>query len=462
VRSGWKFRTWPVAAVALSALLVLVAGGVLASAKRAHDIYSRLDALNGHYHEVDYKLRRLRSDVNLSGIYVRDYLLDSARERAPVYRQRIADYRIANLQTFEELRGLAAGTPDVAPRLTSLRSKLDDYWQTLDPLFDWTPNDKVSHSAQFLRNEVLPRREAVLAIATEIEEINNATLAAQRKEVAAQQAALRGDQYRVLWTTLLLGSIVAVTAVYQLRRLERHSDEQRRLAQEAEKQMRLLSQQLVATQEAERTNLSRELHDHVGQVLTALRMELGTIDRLGGAGDVRVGRALHEARQLVDSLVRTVRHLALGLRPSMLDDLGLQSALEWHASDFSRRYGLPVQLTISGDLDRLPEQHRTCTYRIVQEALTNCIRHAAATCVRVTVTGRAASLDLAIVDDGIGFRVDSRKTGLGLRGIEERARELGGTIEIHSLPGAGTSLLVRLPSPCNLMKEEAPLARSAS
>jgi signal transduction histidine kinase len=452
------FRTWPVAAIAFGALLVLVAVAVLASARRAQEIYSRLDALNGRYHDVDYKLRRLRSDVNLSGIFVRDYLLDPVRERAPEYRRRIVEFRRANMQTFDELRTLAASNPDVGQRLAGLRAKLDDYWQTLDPLFDWTPAEKASQSAHFLRTEVLPRREAVLAIASEIEEINNATLAAQRTEVAAQQAQLRRDHYTLLWTTLLLGSIVALTAVYQLRRLEHRSDEQRRHAEEAETGMRRLSQQLVAAQEAERTSLSRELHDHVGQVLTALRMELGTIDR--SAADPRIAGSVQEARQLVDSMVRTVRHLALGLRPSMLDDLGLQSALEWHASDFSRRYGLPVHLTITGDLDRLPEQHRTCTYRIVQEALTNCIRHAAASCVRVTVTGRAESLDVAVVDDGIGFRVDARKTGLGLRGIEERARELGGTIEIQSVPGAGTSLLVRLPSPEDL-NQEVMLAHSA-
>ncbi len=143
--------------------------------------------------------------------------------------------------------------------------------------------------------------------------------------------------------------------------------------------------------------------------------------------------------------MRTVRDLALGLRPSMLDDFGLQPALEWHVRDFTRRYGLPVQLNVNGDLQRLPDQFRTCVYRVVQEALTNCVRHAAATCIRVTVTGHQDGLDVTVVDDGIGFDVERQKTGLGLRGIEERARELGGRVEIRSVKGAGTSLLIRLP-----------------
>ena len=120
-------------------------------------------------------------------------------------------------------------------------------------------------------------------------------------------------------------------------------------------------------------------------MLTALRMELGRIDRLRAAGDTRVAAAVTECRQLVDDMVHIVRDLALGLRPSMLDDFGLQPALEWLARDFTRRSNVPVELHVFGALDALGEQHRTCIYRVVQEALTNCVRHARATAIRVHV-----------------------------------------------------------------------------
>jgi signal transduction histidine kinase len=454
-----RFKTWPVAALALSALLLLVVVAVLESSRRAQEIYARLDDLNLRYHEVENKLRKLRSDVNMSGIYVRDYLLDPVRERAPQYRQRIAQHRSNSLAMFEDLKTLTRGRPGTDDRLNTLQAQLEGYWQSLDPLFDWTPNEKSSESASFLRNEVIPRREGLLEMATEIERLNDATLAAQRTEVQLQHARLRGDLYKLLAFSLLLGGAVAVTTVIRLRRLERRSDEQRAAAETAEQHMRELSQQLVATQEAERTNLSRELHDHVGQVLTALRMELGSIDRLRAPSDEPLGRAVQECRLLVDSMVRTVRDLALGLRPSMLDDFGLQPALEWHARDFTRRYGLPVHLNMNGDLHRLPDDYRTCIYRVVQEALTNCVRHAAATCIRVTVTGHPDGLDVTVVDDGIGFDMDRKKSGLGLRGIEERVRELGGSVEIRSVKGAGTSLLIRLPR--YDIHEEAALARIA-
>ncbi|HVL70012.1 MAG TPA: sensor histidine kinase [Vicinamibacterales bacterium] len=438
-----RFRTWPVAAVALGALLALVVVSVLESARRAQEIYTRLDELNLRYHDVEAKLRRLRSDVNLSGIFVRDYLLDP--ERAPTYRVRLAEFRAANRQAFDDLRALLRGNGENDQRLVSLQGKLDEYWQALDPLFGWTPTERLSQSAAFLRADVIPRREAVLAIAQEIEELNRATLAVQRTQVARQQTELRTALYRLLWASVLLGLVVAATAILRLRRLEQRSEEERVIAEQAERRMRELSQQLVATQEEERKHLSRELHDHVGQVLTALRMELGSIDRLRAPDDAPLARAVAEARQLVDNMVRTVRDLALGLRPSMLDDFGLQPALEWHVRDFTRRYGLHVDLHVTGDLQALPEQHRTCVYRVVQEALTNCVRHAAASCIRITVKGDSERLSVVVVDDGVGMNPKQRGGGLGLRGIEERVRDLGGLFEIHSTPGVGTSLTIALP-----------------
>jgi signal transduction histidine kinase len=299
----------------------------------------------------------------------------------------------------------------------------------------------------------------VLAIAQEIEELNNANLAEQRAEVTRRQSAFRDDLLRLLSRSLLLGLIVALTVVFRLRVLERRSEEQRAIAEDAERQMRQLSQRLVATQEDERKDLSRELHDHVAQVLTALRMELGRIERMRPAADVRLGAAVTECRHLVDKMFRTVRDLALGLRPSMLDDLGLQPALEWHVRDVTRRYGVDVELSVHGDFDALPDRYRTCVYRAIQEALTNCIRHAEACSIKVSVTGHDDRLDVSVTDDGIGLDPARRHDGLGLRGIEERVKELHGTAAIHSATGAGTALMIRLPLPARI--PEVQLARAA-
>ena len=183
-----------------------------------------------------------------------------------------------------------------------------------------------------------------------------------------------------------------MAAVIRLRMVERRSEEQRSLAEAAERHTRLLSHRLVAAQEDERKNLSRELHDHVAQVLTALRMELGRIERTTPLCRRAAGGAVAECRRLVDQMFKTVRDLALGLRPSMLDDLGLQPALEWHVRDFIQRYDVTVDLSLSGELDVLPDRQRTCIYRAVQEALTNCVRHAQA-----RASSRSSSADAASV-----------------------------------------------------------------
>ena len=451
-----RFRTWPVAALGLGSLLLLIALSMSAASRKAQEIYTQLDQLNTHHHDVDVKLRRLRSDVNLSGVFVRDYLLDIAREHAAEYRQSLTEFRETNLATVAELRGVAGPH---AEQILSLQAKLDDYWQTFEPLFDWTPAEKIFRSGGFLRREVVPRREAVLAIAQEIEELNNANLAEQRAEVARRHAAFRDHLRGLLWQTLLLGVVVALTVVSRLRVLERRSEGHRSIAEDAERQMRQLSQRLVATQEEERKNLSRELHDDVAQVLTALRMELGRIERTRPSADARLGAAVAECRQLVDQMFRTVRDLALGLRPSMLDDFGLQPALEWHVRDLTRRYGVDVELTVHGDLDVLPDRYRTCVYRAIQEALTNCVRHAKARSIKVSVTGHDDRLDVSVTDDGIGFDPARRRDGLGLRGIDERVKELHGTMTIGGAAGEGARLTIHLPLPARLM--EVPLARAA-
>jgi signal transduction histidine kinase len=190
------------------------------------------------------------------------------------------------------------------------------------------------------------------------------------------------------------------------------------------------------------------LHDEIGQLLTALRMELSTLEELRKIEDFRFNDRLNDARELAGQALNGVRDLAMGLRPSVLDDLGLAPALRWQAREFSRRFGIPVTVQIDGSLEPLPETHRTCIYRVTQESLTNVARHAGARNIRVTLHGDSELLCLAVQDDGIGF--DTRigqANGLGLIGIEERVRQLGGRVSIVTEPSKGTLLQVEIPRP---------------
>jgi signal transduction histidine kinase len=175
-------------------------------------------------------------------------------------------------------------------------------------------------------------------------------------------------------------------------------------------------------------------------------MELGNLERIRAATGVDLGPHLDQAKKLAETTLKTTRDIAMGLRPAMLDLLGLGPALEWQAREFSRRYNTPIQLEMDGDLKDLSDRHRTYLYRIVQEGLTNCARHAQAKNIRVRLEDANGQVALTVEDDGIGFDAHAGVVyGLGLLGLTERVRELSGNIAIESQPGKGTKLAVVLP-----------------
>lgn len=444
--AGVRIRSGLFVALALAGLLGLIATSILATRHKTQAVYTELDEVNILHRHVEAKLRRLRSDIHLSGIFVRDYLLDTSQETGPTYRERLTELRGATTGTIAELERSVG--PRQAERIAGLQLKLEDYWKAFDPILDWTPAEKTALSSSFLRREVLPRREAVLVIAQAIEEFNNENNRQQREEVAGKERDLHAYLNQMLVISLIAGGLVSLATVLRIHVLEKRSERQQSRAEHAEDEMRSLTQQLVRAQEEERRSLSRELHDEVGQILTGLRMEVGNAEKAHRDGLDEFDAHIAESKHLVDSLIQTVRHLSMGLRPSMLDDLGLRPALEWQANDFSRRYNVPVNVKWDGALDTVGEPHRTTVYRVVQEALTNCARHAKASQISVSIRGSTHGIRVLVHDDGVGFRgpVD-RAAGLGLIGIKERVRELGGEMLVHSTSGAGTTLEIEVPLP---------------
>jgi len=218
--------------------------------------------------------------------------------------------------------------------------------------------------------------------------------------------------------------------------------------QENQRRLQILSHRLIDAQEAERKRLSRELHDQIGQALTAVQISLqGLQSSRNGAS----AGALNDCLAIVDDALQQVHDLSLDLRPSLLDDLGLVAALRWYVDRVASRAGL-VRLFDADVLEtRLAPEVETACFRIAQEALTNILRHAHAATVRVQVTQRASDLRLLVQDDGDGFdvRAAMSRTGvnasLGLQGMQERAAALGGVVDISSQPGKGAEVQVRFP-----------------
>jgi two-component system sensor kinase len=214
-------------------------------------------------------------------------------------------------------------------------------------------------------------------------------------------------------------------------------------------ELRELSANLQNVREEEKTRIARELHDDLGQQLTALKMDVSSVEQaLESTAEPELLRQLQSMRRLIDVTVASVRRIAADLRPVMLDDLGLIPAIEWLANDFTNRYGIDVDRDIEvGDMHFAPAG-ATTLFRIVQEALTNVARHAEATVVKLTVRIEADACVVEVADNGRGATAStpSAEKSFGLLGIRERAYMLGGTVEIHTSHGNGFALIVSFPA----------------
>ena len=238
---------------------------------------------------------------------------------------------------------------------------------------------------------------------------------------------------------LLLGAAVAVVSAEIL------STARERLAYR-QQELAALSGRLMSLQEEERRRLSRELHDQVGQSLTAVISYLWLVDRGLDSSAIEAREHLGEARRLAAKTLSEIRELSQLLRPSVLDDWGLGPSLEAHVEAFGRRHEVDTHLSIDGLPERLPPDFETAVYRITQEALTNVARHAKAKRVDVTVHADGARLRLVVADDGVGLGPGAdRPAGMGLIGIRERVLALGGVLTLRG--DSGTELQVELPLP---------------
>jgi signal transduction histidine kinase len=455
-RFAIRSRSSFVLALGFSTLIILIGALGFGAIRRAAAIYREMESTQQTYLEAESFRRDIAADMYLADILVRDYLLDPSPQSAPEHRQQLLEIR-SSLQDRMDTLAQRIGESD-SHGLTRLQTEVQAYWDSLDPIFEWTPQEKAALSWSFLRHKVLPRRKAVMDLAREVAKLNKENLEKEQQRIRQSQDVLHSFLLKMMGFALSLGTVVAVVTTYRVAVLERRHDQQTRRIEEAEHNLRRLSRRLVQAQEVERKSLSRELHDEVGQMLTALGIELANLNALRSSDQEGLRARIEDAKRLNTDAMRVIRDLAMGLRPSMLDDLGLAPALEWQGREFSRHTGVPATVEVDGVLDDLPETHRTCIYRVVQEALTNCAKHAKAKNVSVSVHGRANSVEVVIEDNGIGFLAASRAGGLGLLDIEERAQELGGTLRIISQPGKGTTLRVLIP----VRHGEAAWARSVS
>ncbi len=233
--------------------------------------------------------------------------------------------------------------------------------------------------------------------------------------------------------------------------LEKKVQERTTELSQANRSLRDLSGRLMQVQEDERSRLARDLHDEVGQLLTALKIDLQAVQH-GGSGQL-IGEALTDSLGLVDRLMTQVRTLALDLRPSILDDLGLAPALRWYANRQAQRNGWTLHLNVEESIGRNPAMIEVACFRVVQEALTNIAKYAHAKTIDLRLFRQAQEVILVVHDDGVGFGLAAARQrarqgeSMGLFGMQERVRLAGGVLSILSEPGRGTTLELRFPIP---------------
>jgi signal transduction histidine kinase len=326
-----------------------------------------------------------------------------------------------------------------------LAGELDNYWSAIGDIFALGAREKKGLGNSVLRTDMLSQHAEILAITKEVSAVNDDDLEEAERRIAEVAAQFRRRLLMVTVIAVGFGLILAAITIIYAGQLEKSAREKYHESLQAQRELRELSKRLVDTEERERRAISRELHDEVGQSLSALLIDVENLTGMS-VEESAFRQGLQKIKTLAENCVNEVRNMALLLRPSMLDDLGLVAALEWQAREVSKRTGMLVDTVEENVSDNLPEDHKTCVYRIVQEALNNCSKHSYAKNVRVVVRQEPNHLQVRIEDDGKGFDPNHVR-GLGLVGMSERVSQLGGVLKVDSDPAQGTRVRVDLPLP---------------
>jgi signal transduction histidine kinase len=422
---------------------------------RMAELERRSTDINARYTRAQDLLTTVRGQVLMGSVYVRDALLDPNPATADEYRHQLEDsYRTAD----EALQGYVpvVDVPAERARIARLRREIDDFRRTLLEVLATDSRLWPAEAPVLLRRRIMPKREGVMRVSEEVQALNRSAFVQQQLDIASLYRATQRRVWQTVGLALAASIAIALIATLYAGRLEHRIQRQRLRDVETARDLQRLSSQLLTAQEEERRSIARELHDEVGQVLTAIKVELAVAQRALEAVGADID-ALQDARAITDGALHTVRDLSRLLHPAMLDDLGLPAAIDWYLKGFGRRHGVRIELLQERMDERLTSETESGVYRIVQEALTNVAKHAQASTCRVFLQRLTNTLLVTIADDGIGFRPEQvgepgSTRGIGLVGIRERVAQLRGELRLESGPGKGTRLTIEVPAPARDME----------
>ena len=407
----------------------------------------RAEAINTRYVKAQETLSNIRSQVLMASVAFRDALLDPNPDNMSRYRGQLE----RSYTTLDELLRAyepVSNSPAERQQFARLESEVDAYRRSMLDVLASDRNQWMVEARNLLSRRVTPRRDIIIAVSEGVQALNRAGYVEQQSVIGGVYQSVQRDLWQVLGLALGVGIAIAMLAIVYAGRLEGRLRQQMARDVELAHDLQELSAKLVTVQEQERRHIARELHDEIGQALTAIKVELAyaqrTIDAAQGPSTV-----LQAARTITDGALHQVRDLSYLLHPAALDEFGLVSAVDEYIKSFGTRHEIAAELSHASMDCRLAPETETAAYRIIQEALNNVAKHAKATECKVYLARQSDALRIVIEDNGIGFDASAPRSpdrrGLGLIGIRERASHLNGTVVIDSVRGRGTRVAVELP-----------------
>jgi signal transduction histidine kinase len=434
-----RFLLW----IGFGGLLLLMGVIGLSALSFLYQIEIRQEQIRQAYVERERTLEKLRSDIYVSGTYIRDLLLDTDESLAATHRADFLETRRRITAKIDEYRRLLQ--QEEQEPFQQFNNELNAYWAVLAPALDWNAQERRERGYSFIKEQVLPRRMNMVSLADRIQQVSERELDASSRQLSELFSSFRLKLLVILLLTVAIGLGLAGTTLWRVLHLEHESEVRFREVARARAELQQLSAELLAAQENERRRIARELHDEVGQALWAMMLGLGNLGSSLSQNNLpEARRQLQMLQDMAEKNAAVVRNISLLLRPSMLDDLGLVPALKWLAREVSRTTSLEVEVIADELSIDLPEDHKTCVYRVVQEAIRNSSRHAGARHANISIEHDDRELRVTVQDDGKGFE-PSQEKGIGMLGMEERVARLGGTLQVNSERGRGTTILFDLP-----------------
>jgi signal transduction histidine kinase len=399
-----------------------------------------------HYVEQDQQVAILRRNLWLANTYVRDFFIHTTPQQAAQLQSQLRELRLQDDAALDRLLRISANREVIA----DIRKSVDEFRGIIEPIPRTMLGRTNEDQYEFLKREIMPRRVDLYGTLLAFQAADQQRLQQSEREFAAARKNAARRLLLILACCLLLAGAVARFSLRHAENLEKRAEKHYAEVEQAKGELQQLSARLLEIEEEGRRNISRELHDEIGQALALLQIEITHAQGLLPAQPEAARARLRRARELAERTVQTVRNISLLLRPPLLDDLGLAPALQFQLEDFLRRSGITCEFVEEGVSDQLPDSVKTCVYRVVQEALHNCEKHSGAKTVRVVVRQLPDCLVTEVEDDGRGFQLNQQRMpsitrGLGLLGIRERVAIAGGSLVIDSAPGKGTRIGMRIP-----------------